>query len=117
LEVTMRPGDVLYLPPKAPHAAAAQDDPSLHLTLSVEPRRWRDLVHECVDALMDQRYDGFPYLGRGTEAGSVTGLAQRISELAEDLSKLDPETELTRLASTGRARAGSTASQGFSPRP
>ncbi|MFD3547492.1 cupin domain-containing protein [Streptomyces sp. NPDC058655] len=52
LQTTLHPGDVLYLPYGTPHAAAAGDQVSLHLSLTVERRRWRDLLAETVQQVL-----------------------------------------------------------------
>ena len=39
LDVTLRPGDILYLPAQAPHFAAAPQRTSLHVSVTIEQRR------------------------------------------------------------------------------
>ncbi|MEU3063386.1 cupin domain-containing protein [Streptomyces subrutilus] len=59
LHTTLHPGDVLYLPYGTPHAAAAGDQVSLHLSLTVERRRWRDLLADTVEqALAHEAFAG-----------------------------------------------------------
>jgi bifunctional lysine-specific demethylase and histidyl-hydroxylase NO66 len=111
MEVTLRAGDVLYMPPLTPHAAVAQDDVSLHLGLSIEPRRWRDLIHECLDALMDDGYQDSPYLGPEHATDSAAGFAALLGDLATRIGSVDPTEELSRLVGTG-AR-GRSADAGF----
>jgi hypothetical protein len=110
-EITLHAGDVLYMPPSTPHAAAAQDDVSLHLGLSIEPRRWRDLVHECLDGLMDDGYQDSPYLGPERAADSVAGFAALLGDLAVRIGSVDPAEELSRLVGTGVR--GRSAGAGF----
>lgn len=46
--LSMRPGDVLYMPRGTPHQAAAQASESLHLTISLNLLRWTDVLRELV---------------------------------------------------------------------
>jgi hypothetical protein len=46
--LSMRPGDVLYMPRGTPHQAAAQASASLHLTISLNLLRWTDVLRELV---------------------------------------------------------------------
>lgn len=53
-ELWLEAGDVLYLPAGTQHAAQTVDDPSLHLTIGVRSVRWRDVVHQAVEAALDE---------------------------------------------------------------
>lgn len=113
IEITLHAGDVLYIPPDTPHSAAAQESGSLHLGLSVEARRWRDLLHECLDTLMDETYQDAPYLGIEYESASVAGFASRLGDLQARLGDVDAAAELDRLRS--RLSSGDVSShRGFS---
>jgi lysine-specific demethylase/histidyl-hydroxylase NO66 len=98
LRVTLCPGDVLYLPYGTPHTASAQDALSLHLSVGVEPCRWRDLLRDTVATLLE--LDAFAGIAPPpSEApGDVAELASKLSILQSMLAALDPATELTRLA-------------------
>jgi hypothetical protein len=97
-ELVLAPGDVLYLPFHTPHAAAAGDAVSLHLSLTIQPRRWRDLVRETVERLVaDTAFDDVPYLGSGRPE-TVAELGNRLRLLADRLSSTAPEVEARRLA-------------------
>ncbi len=51
-EILMQPGDLLYLPRGFIHDVEKEDaDPSLHLTIMVEPCRWMDVLLEGVQQL------------------------------------------------------------------
>ncbi len=50
-QVTMKPGDVLYIPKGKYHAAVASSDFSLHLTYGIEPPRALHFIESIVDAL------------------------------------------------------------------
>ncbi|MGW6058568.1 JmjC domain-containing protein [Streptomyces sp. NPDC055189] len=128
IETTLRPGDVLYLPYGTPHAAAAKAEVSLHLSVTVEPRRWRDLVRETVEHLVQgPEFDGFPHLGGGatddgatedgaTDDGAADGgatLGGMLRRLADRLEKTDAQAEAGRLLADGRHRAGAGRSREF----
>lgn len=102
IEMTLHPGDVLYIPHNTPHAAAAQEEISLHLSVIVEPRRWRDLVRETVaDALADDDFHDFPHLG--DEAAAALDLAAKLRSLQDRLHHIDPVSEIKRLTVSGRS--------------
>lgn len=64
-ELTLEPGDLMYLPRGVLHDARTLSDPSLHLTLSVELVTWRDLLAEVLAA--DERF------GRALPVGFARG--------------------------------------------
>jgi bifunctional lysine-specific demethylase and histidyl-hydroxylase NO66 len=47
-ELTLREGDLLYLPAGTPHAAWCEAEDSLHLTGQLEPPRWHDVLADMV---------------------------------------------------------------------
>jgi hypothetical protein len=47
LEPVLGPGDCLYLPAGTPHAAAAQESVSGHLTVGVHVTAWRDVLEDA----------------------------------------------------------------------
>ncbi|EFJ41937.1 hypothetical protein VOLCADRAFT_107490 [Volvox carteri f. nagariensis] len=54
LEVTMNPGDVLYVPRGIPHQAVAQEEGSCHLTISTYQRwTWGDLAVKLLETARD----------------------------------------------------------------
>ncbi|MFF9364586.1 cupin domain-containing protein [Streptomyces griseoluteus] len=116
IETTLRAGDVLYLPYGTPHAAAAKDQVSLHLSVTVEPRRWRDLLADTVQHLLQAPdFDGFPHLADPADPadpadsagpGTAAVLATLTGRLAELLAGTDTAAETGRLRRAGRARAG-----------
>jgi ribosomal protein L16 Arg81 hydroxylase len=111
VEVTLEPGDVLYMPYNTPHAAAAREEVSLHLSVTIEPRRWRDLLRETVDRLVqDSEFDEFPHLGDGLSVESARRLADKFQLLSARLAAIDPTSEARRLAS-GPGGSGGPAGQ------
>ncbi|MER7049423.1 cupin domain-containing protein [Streptomyces jumonjinensis] len=120
IETILRPGDVLYLPYGTPHAAAAKAEVSLHLSVTVEPRHWRDVVAETVRHLLQEaEFDGLPHLGSvaasdGAGAhGSAAAFGGMLRLLADRLEEVDPIAETTRLAAAGRVRGGAGRSREF----
>jgi hypothetical protein len=48
-EVTLAPGDLLYLPRGFVHEAASMETSSLHLTLSVQPATWANVFERLIE--------------------------------------------------------------------
>jgi ribosomal protein L16 Arg81 hydroxylase len=97
LEATLCPGDVLYIPTNTPHVAVSLDTRALHISLSVEPRRWRDVIRDCVDGVLsDDRFQGVTYLGQAAPS-LRSDLAERFELLAQRVAGLDPVSEAARL--------------------
>lgn len=57
-KITMRPGDLLYLPRGFPHFAKATATSSLHYTVGLEPYRWIDFMY---DALQEMAHSDVAY--------------------------------------------------------
>ena len=51
--LTLKPGDLLYLPRGTPHIASATGRSSLHLSLVLVPYTWRDLLVDLIDEAAD----------------------------------------------------------------
>ncbi len=85
-EVTMRPGDLLYIPRGWFHDALASSEASLHVTYSVEPRNGRMLFRLLEqEAMNDSLFRD--YLPRGDLDGGAA-LARRLGELGERLQAI-----------------------------
>lgn len=110
LEETLEPGDVLYLPYGTPHAATAQRELSAHLSIGVEPRRWRHLLQETVEKILadDLGFHGFPFLESNAASGAAIEFEKRLAMLIEVLQGVDAGTELRRLAVAGRNKNGTS---------
>jgi bifunctional lysine-specific demethylase and histidyl-hydroxylase NO66 len=67
LDVTMRPGDTLYLPRGWPHQAMTSDAASLHLTVGINVATWRDAVR----AALDEAAEDEVAFRRGVDADAV----------------------------------------------
>jgi len=70
-ELTLRPGDVLYIPRGMPHCAVAKDSTSLHLTVSITPLYWMDFLKAAVEQAAVQS----PELRRSLPAGFLENSA------------------------------------------
>jgi ribosomal protein L16 Arg81 hydroxylase len=55
IDVVLEPGDALYLPRGTIHAAAAQGETSIHLTVGVHPVTRYQLVRHLLDLVQDDR--------------------------------------------------------------
>lgn len=85
-EVTLRAGDLLYLPRGFPHAAAAGGEGSLHLTVGLSPLTFHDLVvHAVTRRLGEERM-----LRCGLTPGFMTdaGVAARLAEQGPELARV-----------------------------
>jgi hypothetical protein len=91
-DVLLRPGLSMYLPTGTPHAARAEDDASLHVTIGINQLTWRGLVRRTVDSLLDAVDDQHLPAGwveRSDELGA--GLVDRLQALALALASVDPD--------------------------
>jgi hypothetical protein len=81
LDVTMRAGDMLYLPRGWLHQAMTSDTASLHLTVGVNVFIWQDAVREALDEAAREDVGlrrGVPSDGRSPE-GLLDALAARLA--------------------------------------
>ncbi|WP_208621937.1 JmjC domain-containing protein, partial [Streptomyces recifensis] len=109
IEVLLEPGDVLYLPYNTPHAAAAEDQVSLHLSIMMRPRMWKDLLRETFEqAASGPEFNQYPHIGALRDAGTEALFRQKIAALAARMDALDSGAELDRLADLGRTMPGSS---------
>jgi bifunctional lysine-specific demethylase and histidyl-hydroxylase NO66 len=91
-DVVLRPGLSMYLPTGTPHAARAQDDASLHVTIGINQLTWRGLVRRTVDRLLDAVDDQHLPAGWVAERGDLApGLVDRLQALAIALASVDPD--------------------------
>jgi bifunctional lysine-specific demethylase and histidyl-hydroxylase NO66 len=92
-EVTLEPGVSMYLPTGTPHAARAQQDASLHVTLGINQVTWRQTVGRVVDAALDASdLDGsIPAAYLDDPSDLAAGLGVRLRALADDLERIDAD--------------------------
>jgi uncharacterized RmlC-like cupin family protein len=99
-DVELRAGDVLYLPAGTRHAAAAQAERSLHLTIGILRVTYRDVVERALP-----RLDRPLPLGFGHDAGAAAfaaGLRAALDEAAAGLAAADAAA----VAAAEQSRAG-----------
>jgi lysine-specific demethylase/histidyl-hydroxylase NO66 len=84
LDLTLAPGDVLYLPAGTRHAAQTTDSTSLHLTIGVRTTTWRDLLDRAVQDVLAAHGDG----DRPLPAGWTSSPAELVGELRRRLSEV-----------------------------
>jgi hypothetical protein len=114
LELTLRPGDVLYLPWGTPSVATGGKGVSLHLSVLVRVRLWSDLLRLTVGNLVeDDPFWQAPYLNAATAGRQARGLGDRAALLAARLRQLDPAAEVGRLIAVGQPPAGSSQGSAF----
>ncbi len=96
-DVLLRPGLSMYLPTGTPHAARAQDEASLHVTLGINQLTWRGLVRHTVDRLLDQVDEQHLPVGWTARTDELApGLVDRLQALALDLATVDPAAAVDR---------------------
>jgi len=90
-DVTMEPGVSMYLPTGTPHAARAQQEVSLHVTLGINQVTWRQTVGRIIDAALDASHlDGAIPAGYLDDPSVLSaGLGARVRALADDLARVD----------------------------
>jgi ribosomal protein L16 Arg81 hydroxylase len=105
VEATLEPGDVLYMPYNCAHVARADDAVSLHLSLSIAPRRWTGLLQDIVATLVkeDPAFWGNPWLRDKRTADELPAMLEL---LAGRLRAVDPVATVQRLIDTGTNPAG-----------
>lgn len=90
-DLTLRPGDVLYLPAGTNHRAATTDQPSLHLTLGVIPDTARSIVRRLIDSApgVDRRLPlGYRRLG---DQALASELEAALAAARQALDGADPD--------------------------
>ncbi|MEV7522606.1 cupin domain-containing protein [Streptomyces sp. NPDC091371] len=117
IEVSLQPGDVLYLPYGTPHAAAAEGKASLHLSVMMRPRMWKDLLRQTVEELITAdesgEFNAYPYIGELRSPDVETTYGEKVAALAARLRHVAAGAELDRLADLGRHMEGSSAGNTF----
>jgi mannose-6-phosphate isomerase-like protein (cupin superfamily) len=89
--VVLEPGVSAYLPTGTPHAARAQDNVSLHVTVGINQVSWRQVVERALAGALDEV--GSEHLPGGyLDDPSLLsdGLADRLGTLADAVRDLDP---------------------------
>jgi Cupin superfamily protein len=103
LTATLEPGDVMYMPYGTPHVAMAEESMSLHLSVVVRPRMWRDLLQEVVQG--DPRFADYPYMNAANAPQLAADLKEVVAMLADELGKRDPADAVAALIRSGDSNA------------
>ena len=105
--ITMAPGLSLYLPTGTPHAARAQQEASLHVTIGINQLTWRGLLRRTVEGVLPSDVH-LPAGYLDDPTALQDGLAQRLRELADALTGVDAaaaaETEVRRFLTSRPVR-------------
>ena len=104
LDLSLQPGDVLYIPHSTPHSATAEGSVSLHVTVVTSPRSWghyllsavKDILHNCPE------FWDTPYL----DEAAPQELDAKIGQLISRLGAVDAAAELQRAGRDGRSFRG-----------
>ena len=94
LDIELAPGDVLYLPRGAPHAAETVGEVSLHLTIGVRAVTWYDVLQRAARDLGEQPSlrQSLPIRYADDPEALATAISLRLKEAADVLSDADPAT-------------------------
>ena len=92
LDVTLEPGDCLYVPLGFPHAVWTEQSASAHLTVGVLTYRWHEVLRDAVLQVLDERAFGqaLPPGFADDPAAIAAAAAEQLGELQRRLGKLDP---------------------------
>jgi cupin superfamily protein len=92
ISAELRPGDVIYMPRRTPHAARTQQTLSGHLTIGIPATRWRQLVDGVVQRALDTAGldEPLPAAYHRDPDGLARELDGRLAEVQRGLDKADP---------------------------
>jgi hypothetical protein len=107
MDISLRPGDVLYIPYGTPHVAAAQEQVSLHLTVVALARTWSQLLLPILEQVLDDHEEFWtaPYPGDDPTALDAA-LNDRVDALTKYLGHADLAAALDRRFAAGRGYEG-----------
>jgi ribosomal protein L16 Arg81 hydroxylase len=107
MDVSLRPGDVLYVPYGTPHVAAAEEQVSLHVTVVALARTWAQLLLPVLEQVLDSHEEFWAAPYAGDDANTLTAdVRGRVNALVEHLARLDLGAELQRRFAAGRGYEG-----------
>jgi len=89
IEGDIGPGDTVYMPTGTPHAAAAQEVVSGHLTIGVHVTPWREVVCGELADLLQRIDEPVPAGWTGDPEGFARALGGHLESLASGLRGLD----------------------------
>lgn len=108
LDILLSQGDVLYLPYGTPHAAVAEEQTSLHLSIMMRPRMWSDLLLETAKEILaeDPIYNEYPLLAREVTHQTEAEFRQMAASLATRLTEAATSRTLERLRALPTGQGG-----------
>ncbi len=108
LDIVLSAGDVLYLPYGTPHAAVAEEQTSLHLSIMMRPRMWSDLLLETAKQIVseDPIFNEYPLLARETTDETEAEFRQMAGSLATRLIEAATSRTLERLRAVPAGQGG-----------
>jgi cupin superfamily protein len=116
------PGDTIYMPAGTPHAAAAQDVVSGHLTVGVHITSWRDVLAGVWSNLLDGHpaaHGPVPAGWAGEPGSFARELGARLESMSDALRNVDPldaaERRSDRFLSTRAQLARGTVAERSAP--
>ncbi|HET9723157.1 MAG TPA: cupin domain-containing protein [Actinomycetota bacterium] len=98
IHATVATGDAIYMPEGTPHAAAAQEAVSGHLTVGIHVASWRDVLAKALRERMPTLDEPIPAGWPRDPEGFARALAQRLALAREELGTVDPEELADRYA-------------------
>jgi bifunctional lysine-specific demethylase and histidyl-hydroxylase NO66 len=92
LDVTLDPGDCLYVPLGFPHAVWTEQSASTHLTVGILTYKWHELLRQAVLQVLDEPpFDQALPAGFADDPGGIVPtVAEQLGEVQRRLVKLDP---------------------------
>ena len=84
LDVEVKAGDTLYVPPGFPHSGTSTDEASLHVTVGIYPTTWGEFIKASIDALQIDD----PRLRSAVPAGLLAGARLSGAEEFADLAAM-----------------------------
>lgn len=112
-EVTLHPGDLLYLPRGVPHSAASTSEHSIHLTIGLYPLRRHEFLSRLVDLLafedegLRRRMSIEVMKGERPEA-SAAELFRELADIADGLEKPIDVNRLAEISAESYLRSADT---------
>jgi ribosomal protein L16 Arg81 hydroxylase len=107
LDVSLRPGDVLYVPYGTPHVAAAEEQVSLHVTVVSLARTWAQLLLPILEQVLDSHEEFWPAPYAGDDPGTLSAAVHhKVEALIGQLARVDLAAALDRRFADGRGYEG-----------
>jgi ribosomal protein L16 Arg81 hydroxylase len=114
IKVTLRPGDVLYLPYNTPHMATCTEFQSIHLSALIMPLYWSDRMSWVVSQVVKKRseFTKYPYFSE-SNATLHDEFSNAVEDLHKILSSLTPEELMAIARSEPEIHEGSVTREFF----